>query len=389
MSAIASTGLYVHVPFCARACPYCDFDFVVDAAPAIDPFLAGLEREVAGRVDAERRHDIDAERRYATVYVGGGTPSVLHPADLRRLVAWIRDRFDVADAIEWTVECNPEHVDAARIEALVESGIDRISLGVQSLEQRGLVQLGRAHTPASALDAIARAARAGLRVGADLIVGWPGQDPTAVARDVDALVDAGIEHVSIYALTIEPGTPWPKLVARGARAMPDPDAQADALLQAEAALTLRGFHHYEVASYARTESARSQHNLGYWTGRDYVGLGPSAASARAHAGGTARRTNPRGLTAWLAAPPEEEILDPERAAAEGLWLGLRVLTGMSISAFVARFPAASREWIEAHTAKHRELGNLVLEDDTLRVAPDRWLHHDAIASDLLLPVENG
>ncbi len=376
-----SAGLYLHVPFCARACPYCDFDFVVDRSPPLDPFLAGLDRELATRDDTQRP--------FATVYVGGGTPSVLAAADLRRLLAWIDDRFDVADAIEWTVECNPEHVDAARIDALVESGVDRISLGVQSLAHDGLVQLGRAHTPATALVAIARACEAGLRVSADLIVGWPGQDPSAVARDVDALVDAGVEHVSIYALTIEPSTPWPKLVARGARAMPDPDAQADALLAAESALQHRGLHHYEVASYARSEDARSQHNFGYWTWRDYVGLGPSAASARAHAGGTARRTNPRGLTAWQAAPPEEEILDPEHAAAEGLWLGLRVLPGLSISAFLARFPAATRELVEARTAAQRDLGNLVLDGDVLRVAPGRWLHHDAIAADLLFPPGKG
>ena len=375
---VGSTGLYVHVPFCARACPYCDFDFVVDRKPAIEAFLEGLDREVA------TRHDTD--RSFTTVYVGGGTPSVFGPHDLRALMGWIRDRFDVASAIEWTVECNPEHVDAARIDALVGSGVDRISLGVQSLQRRGLQQLGRAHAPEAALASIELAVQAGLRVSADLIVGWPGQDPHAVPRDVDALRDAGVEHVSIYALTIEQGTPWIDLVARGTRALPDADAQADALLHAEATLQRAGFEHYEIASYARTASAWSRHNLLYWTGHDYVGLGPSAASARAHEGGWARRTNPRGLAAWRGgSPPDEEILTPEHAAAEGLWLGLRVLTGLRIPAFLDRFPAASRPWIEARTARQRALGNIIVssDGDVLSVAPDRWLHHDAIATDLL------
>jgi oxygen-independent coproporphyrinogen-3 oxidase len=120
-----SAGLYVHVPFCARACPYCDFDFVVDARPAVEPFIAGLEREISARDDVMRR--------FGTVYVGGGTPSVFSAADLRRLLHWIRARFDVAEATEWTVECNPEHVDAAHVEALLDAGVGRISLGVQSL----------------------------------------------------------------------------------------------------------------------------------------------------------------------------------------------------------------------------------------------------------------
>jgi oxygen-independent coproporphyrinogen-3 oxidase len=369
----------VHVPFCARACPYCDFDFVVNARPDTEAFIAGLEREVAGRSDVDRR--------YETVYVGGGTPSVLAAGDLKRLLAWIRGRFDVADVREWTVECNPEHVDAARIEALVDAGVDRISLGVQSLAPAGLVQLGRAHAPDTAMAAIEAAVHAGLRVSADLIVGWPGQDPIAVAHDVVRLRDAGVEHVSIYALTIEPGTPWTRLVERGARALPDPDAQAQALLRAEAELVSAGFAHYEIASYARSDAARSRHNLLYWTWRDYVGLGPSAASARAHQGGVKRRTNARGLSAWLAAAaPDEEILTPERAAAEGLWLGLRVLPGLDVAAFLARFPAVDRAWIELRTARQRTLGNLGWSPDggTVAVAPDRWLHHDAIAADLLV-----
>jgi oxygen-independent coproporphyrinogen-3 oxidase len=371
--------LYLHVPFCARACPYCDFDFRVDARPAIEPFLAALEQEIATRDDTQRR--------FETVYLGGGTPSVFAAPDLARLLAWIRERLPVAHATEWTVECNPEHVDAARLHALVEAGVDRISLGVQSLRRDGLVQLGRAHTPDAALRSVEACVQAGLRVSADLIVGWPGHDPSSIARDVATLVDAGAEHLSIYALTIEPDTPWIRLVERGTRSMPDPDAQADALRATEAALAGAGFVHYEIASWARTPSAQSRHNLGYWTGRDYVGLGPSAASARAlPGGGLHRRTNPRGFDPWPGAAPDEEILSPAHAAAEALWLGLRVLTGLPVADFLRRFPGYDRAWIDAATARQRELGNLLWSSDgqTLVVAPDRWLHHDAIAADLLL-----
>jgi oxygen-independent coproporphyrinogen-3 oxidase len=376
-------GLYIHVPFCERACPYCDFDFEVGRAarlgPAIARWLAGLERERVARSDEKLAFD--------TLYLGGGTPSVLSAEQLRELFAWLRAGFSIEPRSlrEVTVELNPEHVDESRLDALVELGVGRVSLGVQTLVPAGLRELGRIHDADAALAAIGRCVARGLRTSADLIVGWRGQAPDDLRGDLAALVDAGVEHVSIYGLTVEPDTPWPKLVRRGLRVLPDEDLQAQLLLLAEAELQQRGFVHYEVASYARP-GAEAIHNSKYWRWCDVIGLGPSAASVRHRAGPIVeRRHNPRGLAAWVAgAAPELEQQQGTQAAAEGLWLGLRRLRGLDVAAFSTRF-GVDRPWLEARIARQRQLGNLEWTDDGagLRVAEGRWLWHDTIAVDLL------
>ncbi len=375
-------GLYIHVPFCERACPYCDFDFEVGRPgrlePAIERWLAGLERERSTRNDLEREFD--------TLYFGGGTPSVLGPDHFRRVFAWLRAKLGVEphSLAETTVELNPEHVDDARLDALVELGVGRVSLGVQSLADTGLRELGRAHDRPRARAAVTRCVDRGLRTSADLIVGWRGQGPDELRRDITEITQLGVEHVSIYGLTIEPDTPWPKLVRRGLRVLPDEDAQADLLVIAQAELFAQGFVHYEVASYARP-GAEAIHNSKYWRWCDVIGLGPSAASVHHEQQCVMRRSNPRGLGAWAeGAEPSRERLAGDRAATEGLWLGLRRLRGLDVEDFLARF-GVDRPWLEARIARQIELGNLEWADGgaLLRVAPGRWLWHDSIAIDVL------
>lgn len=375
-------GLYVHVPFCARACPYCDFDFEVARSPErIDAWLDGLERERIGRA-----RELEGVR-FDTVYVGGGTPSVLAPAQLRRLSTWLRAGLgiDPATLREFTVELNPEHVSHELLEALEQIGVDRVSLGVQSLVPEGLRALGRVHGVDEARGCVRACVERGLRTSADLIVGWPGHTDAGLHDELDALLEAGVEHLSIYALTIEPDTPWPKLVRRGFRVLPDEDEQAERLLAAEQHLSARGLLHYEVASYARP-GAQAVHNGKYWRFVDVVAFGPSAASVRHHAGVVERRVNVRGLAAWLDDPadPERERLEGDRAAAEGLWLGLRQLGGLDVARYLERF-AVDRPWVEARIARQLALGNLELREGgaVLAVAPGRWLWHDSIAVDLL------
>lgn len=391
-----SRGIYVHVPFCARACPYCDFDFAVGRAPDGEGFVAGLEREVAARAhelsewtcpEGNEREDM-SNGTWSTVYVGGGTPSLLGARGIEALGAWLGRRFPGSGAVEFTVEVNPEHGEAELLAAVRAIGGTRVSLGTQSLDPEGLKMLGRVHTPQQALGSIATAVRAGLRASADLIVGWPGQTAAGVAADVRGLVAAGAEHVSVYALTIEAGTPWQTLVRRGKRRLPDSEHQAEMLAAAEAALTGAGLFHYEVASYARA-GAEARHNLLYWTWQDYLGLGPSAHSARYLEGGSViRRGNVRGVGAWLAAPGsagEAEQLEPVAAAIEGLWTGLRNLRGFAVEGYLRRFPAVSREWLEGRVRRQIERGNLRWAEDggVLQIAPGRWYWHDTIAADLL------
>lgn len=379
---VAGPGLYVHVPFCARACPYCDFDFEVGRDPPVAAFLAALEVERQARALA-----LGLPLR--TVYVGGGTPSQLGPDGLRALWRWIDARFGAAAALERTVELNPEHVDDRLLGVLREAGVDRVSLGVQSLAVDALAQLGRVHQAAQARAALVAAVAHGLRVSADLIVGWPGQSAASLRADVEGLLDTGVEHVSIYALTIEPGTPWASLVRRGRRHLPEAEAQAERLHEAASLLESAGLRHYEVASYARP-GAMAQHNLAYWSWRDYIGLGPSAASACYGVDGSvARRTNARGFGPWAADPAggaEHERLAGATAAAEGLWLGLRALDGVDVGAFLRRFVAVDEAWLRARVATQIERGNLERTPaGRLRVAAGRWLWHDEIGADLLVP----
>lgn len=372
-------GLYVHVPFCARACPYCDFDFEVGRAPDVSAYVAGVGREIEARALGRVRFD--------TIYIGGGTPSLLGAEGIAALIETLSDRFDLDAVREVTIEVNPEHVDAGFVGALRDMGVDRVSVGAQTLSSAGLVQLGRVHGAQAARQAVARACWAGLRVSADLIVGWPGQTSQVLDDDIDGLVDAGATHLSVYALTVEPGTPWTALVRRGTRQLPDGDAQAALLQRAHERLIAQGAHHYEVASYG-LGGHRSIHNLKYWTWVDYVGLGPSAHSARYGSGGSVtRRGNQRGLARWLQAPALAQIerLDPAAAAAEGLWLGLRRLDGLDLARFSWRFPGVTRAWVEARVAPEVARGNLAWSRDGRRLAVpgDRWLFHDEISASLL------
>lgn len=368
-------GVYVHVPYCARACPYCDFDFRVDPRPAAQPLINALESEVRSRDDAR----LGARAR--TIYVGGGTPSVLSADGLRALLGWIGRTWSAQDCVEWTVEFNPEHVDARRLDALVDAGVDRISLGIQSLDPQGLRQLGRAHDPKQASDAVRAAQRAGLEVSMDLIVGWPGQSIEGLRAELDSALSLKARHLSIYALSIEPGTPWERLAERGIRRLPQVDDAADALARCEAVLEAAGFVHYEVASYAYG-GARARHNTGYWTGGDYVGVGPSAASARHVGGAVVRRSNASGASWWSGGAPSIEGLESEATAREALWLALRLLEGVEIDPFLRRV-GRDRAWLDTRTARARRRGNVAFSEGLLRVAPGRWLHHDDIASDVL------
>lgn len=376
----ADRGLYVHVPFCARACPYCDFDFDVAPRPDAAAFVEALDAEWSARGLPERYEA-------TTVYVGGGTPSVLAGQGLAALLRFVSQRIEPGAVLEWTVELNPEHVDEALLQSM-RPFVTRASLGVQGLSAQGLRQLGRMHDARQALAAIASCRDAGLDVSADLIVGWPGQTERELVEDIEGIVAAGAEHVSIYALTIEAGTPWEKMVSQGRRRLPVQGEQADALALAERRLTALGLAHYEVASYARP-GKQSRHNRLHWTGHDYVGLGPSAASAsHGSTGSVTRRTNVRGFSTWRRSPgqaAELETLTPDAAAAEALWVGLRLFEGVHVPSFVARFEGVDLSWLQRRVAVQVQRGNLVWDTDRtrLRVASERWLWHDEICAALL------
>lgn len=324
-----SLGLYVHVPYCRRVCPYCDF-FVVPigrrgaASPApISDFVEALVREIEGVGDRATT--------LSTVHFGGGTPSTLTPAELGRIVAAIRDRFEVEPGAEITLEANPEDVSIEYARALVALGVNRLTLGIQSLDDEALRLLGRKHRRAQALAAL-DAARAGgiTNLCADLIFGVPGQSAASWHETVSWILEARPEHVSAYELTIEEGTELARRRGRGQLRPLRPNALHRLFVATHELLCAAGYEHYEVSNYAREPRFRSRHNLGYWRHQPYLGVGPAAHSFD----GSARWWNHRALEPWMAdlgagrkPIAEREVLSPVELRREEILLGLRCADG--------------------------------------------------------------
>lgn len=339
-----SFGLYIHLPYCRSICPYCAFATAPlhHAEPA--RFLAALDRELAAARAAG-----PAWSRPVTIYVGGGTPTALDPPTLRRFLDWVHASFDRSRVREWTVEANPEGLTDEKLALLLEAGVGRLSLGVQSLEPAVLKTLGRIHTAEKALDALDRARRAGFSsVSADLIVAVPGETPEGIARGVERLLDRGVTHVSAYSLQVEPNTPFAVKAERGALVAPGDDAAADRYALLDSLLLPRGFRHYEVSNYA-LPGHESRHNVGYWIRRPYLGLGPGAHSFD----GKERWANEHSTTRYLerveaVGLPRDETaaLDPRSAAEEEISLALRRARGLRLTRLRTLAGETADAWVE-------------------------------------------
>lgn len=331
-------GVYVHIPFCLHRCHYCDFNTYEDQeslhASYVDALVADIERWQGTREPA------------TSVFFGGGTPTLLEPRDLGRILGAVRDRIGIAPGAEITIEANPETVDEARFAALLAAGFERVSIGVQSLVPRVLTGLGRTHSPETALRAIAAARAVGFEdVNADLIYGSPWERPEDWVTSLRGVVDAAPDHVSAYALTVEEGTPLATLVATGRVADVDPDVQADRHGIADEILSLAGFARYEVSNWARSGRG-SRHNVLYWSAGDYLGFG---AGAHAHLDGH-RWWSTRLPRDFIAAVRDgsstkagEERLEGDQRAGEALMLGLRLAGGIDTAAFERRYGRTALE----------------------------------------------
>ncbi len=339
-AADAAIGIYLHVPFCIHICPYCDFNTYAGQSALIPRYVAALEREIAAQGAA-----FDG-RSAATLFFGGGTPSLLPAADVARLVRACRNAFDVAADAEVTLEANPNGVDAAYFAGLLDAGVTRLSLGAQTLQRRGLRVLGRLHEAGDTAAAVAAARAAGFaNVSLDLIFGWPGQTLAAWEADLAAVLAGDVggslpDHLSLYGLIVEPGTPMADGVARGIFTLPDDDASADLYEAAIARLAAAGYLHYEVANWAREPALASRHNLVYWRNGEYAGLG---AGAHGHCAGCRTMNHPLPVTYCAAVERGElpvantERISPETAMGETMMLGLRLLRGgISAAAFQTR-----------------------------------------------------
>jgi len=327
---MSDAGIYVHVPFCLTRCGYCDFNAYAGLDELKPRYLRALLAEASLSAPGWEGTE------FVSVFLGGGTPTTLLPADLRGALAALGERFALTEDAEVTIEANPDTVDEASLRALLDAGFSRLSMGAQSFDPAVLASLERIHQPASVRTAFAAARRAGYdNVSLDLIYGTDGETVDSWERTLREAVALAPEHISAYALTIEPATPLGRQVAAGERPAPDPDVQADMFGVACEVLREAGYRHYEVSNWAKP-GFECRHNLGYWERRPYVGLG---------AGAHAYRDDVRW---WNVRPPEQymqmvedgelpiggsESLDPSDAYLEEVFLKLRILEGVPSSWF--------------------------------------------------------
>src|SRR6478735_3385 len=374
-------SVYVHVPFCATRCGYCDFNTYTAgelgsaASPQswLDAALA--EIDLAAKI-------LGTDRRVSTVFVGGGTPSLVGAEPLTRILRAIGEWFGLADDDQVTTEANPESTDRHLLDRLRAAGFTRLSLGLQSTSTRVLQVLDRVHTPGRALDVVGWARTAGFEhVNLDLIYGTPGETDAEFADSLEAVIAAGVDHVSAYSLIVEPGTRLARQVRAGELPMPDEDVLADHYLLADRLLTRAGFGWYEVSNWARTDAARCRHNLAYWTGQDWWGIGPGAHS---HVGGVRwwnvkhPATYAHRLAVGVSPGHAREVLTDEQRTAEDVLLRLRLDSGVPVD----RLPAAGRD--TARSAANRGLLEPgALAAGTARLTLAGRLLADGIALDLL------
>ncbi|MBA3416238.1 MAG: radical SAM family heme chaperone HemW [Chloroflexia bacterium] len=335
-----AAGVYIHVPFCAHVCPYCDFNTYAGQESLIPRYVAAVEREIAATAPLLDR------RRVASVFLGGGTPSLLAPDQVGRMLAACRASFDLADDAEVTLEANPNGVDAAHFAGLLAVGVNRLSLGAQTLDRRGLRTLGRIHEAEQVGAAVRDARAAGFaNLSLDLIFGWPGQTLAGLGDDLDAVLGGAVgdsvpEHLSLYSLIVEPGTPMADAVRRGILVPPDDDTAADLYELAIERLARAGWVHYEVANWAKTPALGSRHNRLYWRNGDYLGIG---AGAHGHVGGERWMNHllPATYCREIEAghPPRSNVehIPPRTAMGETMMLGLRLLEdGVDAARFADR-----------------------------------------------------
>jgi oxygen-independent coproporphyrinogen-3 oxidase len=326
-------GLYVHWPYCARICPYCDFNVALDKrAGEADALHAAILGDLRAQALAS------GPRRLTSIFFGGGTPSLMTPDQVAAVVDAARALWPSESDLEVTLEANPTDAEAARFRAFAAAGVNRLSLGVQALDDAALKFLGRNHSAAEAIRAAMLAARAFPRVSLDLIYARPGQTEAGWAEELKAALSLGPEHLSPYQLTIEAGTPFDLAVRRQAFAPADPDLAARLYETTQTVLEAEGFEAYEVSNHARGEAARARHNLIYWRGHDYIGVGPGAHGRRTADGVRTATEAARAIPDYMRRVRETgtglasaDPLTPVEAAEERLLMGLRTVEGVPLA----------------------------------------------------------
>lgn len=360
-------GLYVHIPFCRSKCGYCAFtSYPCLPAPPAD-YLAACAQEAAQLAAS----DWVQARQFATLFIGGGTPTIYAGEQLAGLIRELLARFAFVDQPEITVEANPNTVTREKLAQLRAAGVNRLSVGVQSFSDPLLTAIGRSHSQAEALAAIQAARAAGFEnLNLDLIYGLPGQTLADLRESLELALDRAPEHLALYELMVEPGTPLAREVEEGRVPLPDDDAMAEMEAMAQEVLASAGYQRYEIANFARP-GCECRHNLNYWHNGSYVGLGAAAVSCLS------------GLRLKSVADPtryaelvgksepsyaEGEALGLEARFRETVIMGLRLLEGVSLAELAARFGLTPRGYYGTTVERLVERGLLILNDDSMRLS---------------------
>jgi oxygen-independent coproporphyrinogen-3 oxidase len=374
-------GVYIHFPYCRKRCPYCDFAVHARKRIPHEEYADTVIREL------QLRASLFDDRHLASVYFGGGTPGLWRPDSLGRALAAVRARFaPSADELEVTVEANPDDLPREQLDGLRRAGVNRLSLGVQSLAPKHLHMLGRLHSGDDAVNAVKHARASGFtNISIDLMFALPSQTLSELDHDLTEVLALAPEHVSVYNLTVEERTAFAALARTGALCLPDSGVAAEMYQRIDERLTRAGFDHYEISSWARP-GFRSRHNSLYWTGGEYLGLGCSAASFRRLSDGSGERCSTvRSVDAWLRAPAiaTRETLDPKALEREAVWLGLRLLDGIDRARHQRQHGV---DPVEAHADEIRRLiheGFIETTPEKLRLTSRGVLFADEVATRFL------
>lgn len=359
-------ALYIHWPFCVSKCPYCDFNSHVRETVDDDAWRAALLADMAYEAA------LTPGRKLTSIFFGGGTPSLMPPSTVAALIDAAAQHWGFADNIEITLEANPSSVEAARFADLAAAGVNRVSLGLQSLHDAALAFLGRAHSVAESLDALAVAQHHFGRVNIDLIYARPAQTASQWEAELKRALSFGTDHVSLYQLTIEPGTRFETLVRTG-HFIPADDDDAATLYELTGQMTsAAGIPAYEISNHAKPGS-ESRHNLSYWRYDDYIGIGPGAHGRRLEAA-TQRHKKPENFLSAVERNAHgissEDRLDATTRATESLLMGLRLAEGISLSRLSERTGIASDGLLDTHAVdKIAQLGLIRRDGDRVTVTP--------------------
>ncbi len=391
LDATRPLGVYVHVPFCRARCPYCDFATVATQDIPHDEYADAVVAELTARADWFRDERPPALR---SIYFGGGTPGLWRAEAIGRVIETARRLFQAEGALEITVEANPGELSPEQAAGLVAAGVNRVSLGLQAFQEHLLAAIGRQHGVAAIATAVRTVRAAGIdNLCADLMFGLPGQSMDDWRHSLDALIALQPEHITAYALTVEPSTPFGAMERAGRLARPDEEQVAGMYERAHGCLQAAGFEHYEISSYARP-GRRAVHNVLYWTGGAYLGVGAAASSFRPLADGTGWRfTNPRSLATYLRSardhqgqpvPAKIEHRGAKDLENEGLWLALRTVDGVDRAAHRRRH--GCDPLLDGERARAAETcvqaGWLQVTPERVRLTPAGFLFADEVSARL-------